>query len=76
MPAYLVVGMHDRHQRRVALQGSAHIVRIHNSLPVHRQPRHLRPERFKKPARLQHGRMLNLAGDDMKPPARRILARY
>ena len=64
--ADLVVGVHDADERGAAVQGLAHRVGIDQSLAIDRHNRDPAAQAFEELARLQRGRMLDGAGDDVQ----------
>jgi hypothetical protein len=64
--ADLVVGMHDRDQDGCRRHRASHIIGVDAAESINRHVGDLRPQPFKKSARADDGRVLNLGGDDVR----------
>ena len=64
----LVVGHHDRHQHRVIAQRRPQVVGRDKSVAVHRQMGNFKALGRQRRAGVQHGVVLDLAGDDVPTP--------
>ena len=72
--ADLVVGEHDRHERRVVADGRRHVLDAHNAVFVHIQQRYLKALPAQLVKRVQHRMVLKFCGDEVFfPLARAVL---
>ena len=65
--ADFIVGKHNRNQDGGGADGFFQFIQLHNPKLIHIQIRHLKPLLLQPLAGVQHGMVLNLAGDDVVP---------
>ena len=71
--ADLVVGEHDRHERRVVTDGRRHVLDANNAVFVHIQQRYLKALPAQLVKRVQHRMVLKFCGDEVLFPLARTV---